>query len=943
MSGPPPWGSAAVSKSPIPTQGADGSWRPIFGRNRGLVFPPTHWKLPANGEPPPLDAELRREYVYGYNGACPQSIHFVSDAACVYPVASIIVLHHLDKNSQEFFEGHNNDVQCLAWNSERRLCASGQQDPKGVGGPYICVWAPSQLRATIAELHGHVRGVTAVGFSPDGCTLVSFGADDNHSLLVWRDFADWDPTMQTRPPWQPGRDRGQIFKPSRKKPIREETSGKQPTYVISMLLTTSPGDLSISFHSSGVKHFKSWVIKLPQLGGQEVEVTCKRGAFRESTARRDKTPNPTCIAAAGHEVGIGMAFIVTEGSMLFVTNGPMVTQALKLSNPGPGVPETVPLGCVASLPGGRWVAGSTDGTIYVGTAVPSLKLQERFRIADIDGADGALLCSSQVPRLTAISMYGNTALFGTSNHVLLLVDIAQKATLGVLQVSHAQEAWAMDVHPSLALVVTGSKSGGIRLWNTAEHRPAVGKVIMTNYAVWSLAFHPDGSMLAAGCGRGVLSVYAFPATRLVFEQNLSQLQERICDVRYSDDGTMIGAAGWDQKIYLLKVTPAKGAPPAIRLHRVLTGNSSSAICILFSANGEFIMSNSKDNQILFWRTKDGRREQSTSAFRDTKWQSPWTCVLGWPVIGLWSDPEYDQTDVNSVCQSMAPDDGYVALGDDMGQVKLYRFPSPFVDPPNQVCGGHASHVTNVKFSCTNVLFSLGGDDHSLMQWTLQSRKETRPWFAQSPAPPHLQVQWSPQQAKANDSPRTSSRARFQARPRANRGTEPSSQVQAALSFQDSPPAPPPRGGYAPGSSRLSGGAAGNMFGADFAVAGVPLQTNEPQQMPTFGPRARAASAAAATGRAQRDGQWAQEMSPPRRSSVSAPSGCSVQQMPEEPSRSRRPASAAAPVARPAAGQRRPSGTPVPAAAAPGQRRPSGTPGFHRNQSNGFASVLGGWE
>eukprot|EP00971_Amphidinium_carterae_P295404 5866675-Amphidinium_carterae.1 len=58
----------------------------------------------------------------------------------------------------------------------------------------------------------------------------------------------------------------------------------------------------------------------------------------------------------------------------------------------------------------------------------------------------------------------------------MLVDIAQKATLGVLQVSHAQEAWAMDVHPSLALVATGAKSGAIRLWNTAENRPVVGKV-----------------------------------------------------------------------------------------------------------------------------------------------------------------------------------------------------------------------------------------------------------------------------------------------------------------------------------------------------------------------------------------------------------------------------------------------------------------------------------
>ena len=72
--------------------------------------------------------------------------------------------------------------------------------------------------------------------------------------------------------------------------------------------------------------------------------------------------------------------------------------------------------------------------------------------------------------------------------------------------------------------------------------------------------------------------------------------------------------------------------------------------------------------------------------------------MGWPVIGLWNDPSYDQTDVNSVCQSCNPDAGYVALGDDYGKVKLFRFPSPFCDPPFQACGGHASHVTKVHIT-----------------------------------------------------------------------------------------------------------------------------------------------------------------------------------------------------------------------------------------------------
>jgi len=172
-------------------------------------------------------------------------------------------------------------------------------------------------------------------------------------------------------------------------------------------------------------------------------------------------------------------------------------------------------------------------------------------------------------------------------------------------------------------------------------------------------------------------------------------------------------------VYLLKVVPAQpGGFVKLQFHRALTGNSSSPLCVMFSADSEFIVSNSKDTQILYWRTRDGSRQQTTSAFRDTQWQAPWTCILGWPVIGLWGDPSYDGTDVKSVCQGFAPHDDYFAAGDDNGVVKLLRFPSPQVTPPYQEHGGHGAMVTRVRFSRGNVLASLGGDDHCISLWSL---------------------------------------------------------------------------------------------------------------------------------------------------------------------------------------------------------------------------------
>ncbi|KAF4722902.1 Echinoderm microtubule-associated protein-like 1, partial [Perkinsus olseni] len=108
-------------------------------------------------------------------------------------------------------------------------------------------------------------------------------------------------------------------------------------------------------------------------------------------------------------------------------------------------------------------------------------------------------------------------------------------------------------------------------------------------------------------------------------------------------------------------------------------------------------------------------------FRDAKWQDNWSCVLGWPVIGVWADPEYDQTDVNAVHQSSGNNTRLLALGDDNGKVKLLRFPSPYLNARGVSYGGHASHVTNVRFSPINTLVSIGGGDHCVIQWKLVPR------------------------------------------------------------------------------------------------------------------------------------------------------------------------------------------------------------------------------
>ena len=125
------------------------------------------------------------------------------------------------------------------------------------------------------------------------------------------------------------------------------------------------------------------------------------------------------------------------------------------------------------------------------------------------------------------------------------------------------------------------------------------------------------------------------------------------------------------------------------------------------------MSNSKDTAILFWECATGARINKPSMLRDAEWAT-WSCPLGWPVLGIW-DPEYDQTDVNSVCQSARGN--VCAIGDDYGMVKLLRYPCIVEEAASHEYAAHSAHVTNVRFLYDDsLLLTTGGLDTALMQW-----------------------------------------------------------------------------------------------------------------------------------------------------------------------------------------------------------------------------------
>ena len=127
----------------------------------------------------------------------------------------------------------------------------------------------------------------------------------------------------------------------------------------------------------------------------------------------------------------------------------------------------------------------------------------------------------------------------------------------------------------------------------------------------------------------------------------------------------------------------------------------------------------------FWDVATGEQLPSGATdLRDADWAT-WTAPLGWPVQGIWP-PFADGTDINAVARSRSG--ALLATGDDSGMVKLFNYPCPHPRFTFTEFGGHAAHVTNVRWCRDDaILVSVGGRDRAVLQW--------RPRLDEDPAPP----------------------------------------------------------------------------------------------------------------------------------------------------------------------------------------------------------------
>ncbi|XP_037543112.1 echinoderm microtubule-associated protein-like 6 isoform X2 [Nematolebias whitei] len=299
-------------------------------------------------------------------------------------------------------------------------------------------------------------------------------------------------------------------------------------------------------------------------------------------------------------------------------------------------------------------------------------------------------------------------LAGTQDSEIFEVMVRDRDKPLLIMQGHSEgELWALDVHPKKALAVTGSDDCSVRLWSLVDHA-LIARCNMEE-AVRSVAFSMDGSQLALGMKDGSFTVLRVrDMTEVV---HIKDRKEVIHEMKFSPDGVYLAVGSNDGLVDVYAV--------AQRFKKVgECSRSSSFITHLdWSLDSKVLQTNDGAGERLFYRMPMGKPIINKEEVKGQHWAT-WSSVLGPEVSGIW--PKYsDSTQINSVDANHSA--GVLVTGDDLGLVRLYRFPCLRKGAKFKKYVGHSAHVTNVRWSYDQQLvLTTGGADHALFQWRFLS-------------------------------------------------------------------------------------------------------------------------------------------------------------------------------------------------------------------------------
>jgi len=595
------------------------------------------------------------EWAYGYNShSSKQNLFYSAKGEAVYAAGTVCIIQDVLQHTQKHFVEHTDLVTCL------KLCHTPEGQTIVASGecgvrPAIHVW-DCDTRVLLSTLKGfHRNGVLQLDFSPDRTKLVTMGNDTYHSIAIYL--------------WA----------------TSERIYAARTTFEKVCDVRFLSDDIAAS---CGKDHVYFW--KEAQRAGFKRY----RGLFGTAV----KPEMLWCVNMVGSTVVTGSAT-----GMLHVWEGRNLISSIKGHTGavyacfvvGQGEEKGLITACSAGkiqVWNSKLEVGATFNAAALGAIEPSVfsvcwdlltsKILIGFKTCEIfemDATDGRNLHSSSV-----VSTHFIPRVSGIAGH---------------------------PISPNIFCSVGDDKS--VRVFNAEQKKQL--RVSLLDTMGHCCTFSPDGQLILIGMGSGIVGkeerkegAYAvLNAEDLTLVHESRDSKFLITDCKYSPDGEMFALASLDGSVYVYN---SRDYAARARCR----GHTGKVLHVDFSNDGQFLMSNCSNGELLFWDSEKGEL-QAPKPMKEIQWDTN-TCVYSYATKGLWG-PYDDEVYVNSTSRSHARD--IIAATDNFGRIRIVNAPCVSEEPNFIQCSAHSADAQKCIFSCDDsMLLTSGGTDGSIFQWRI---------------------------------------------------------------------------------------------------------------------------------------------------------------------------------------------------------------------------------
>ncbi|MEG4073708.1 NB-ARC domain-containing protein [Microcoleus sp. Pol14C2] len=237
----------------------------------------------------------------------------------------------------------------------------------------------------------------------------------------------------------------------------------------------------------------------------------------------------------------------------------------------------------------------------------------------------------------------------------------------------------------------------------------------------SVAFSPDGKLLALGDTNGEIHLWQMPEARLL--RTSKEYGCIVLSAAFSPDGKTLATGGSNGTIRCWDVS-------SWSIRQILQGNHSSVLGVAFSPDGKMLASGISDGTVRFWDWSNGRCLLTLPAHKSQAWWiafSPQGNILASGgddgILKLWDVAtgqflkmfESDCRQIRSV--ALSPDGKTVASGGNGSAIDLWDINTGELV---RICSGHSRIVVSVAFSPDGQILASCSEDSTVRLWEVAS-------------------------------------------------------------------------------------------------------------------------------------------------------------------------------------------------------------------------------